>query len=119
MSTKKTYSEAELKEKAETALERFSNARSVFATTDGNVFLDRNRAELHAGKGRVIEVERSLPKIEAPAEQKITAKDAIALIADATLEDLSVFADDQRKSVREAYLKRLGELGINPFEEEE
>lgn len=118
MNTKKTYSEAELKQKAEPVFDRFTNAESVFATTDGNVFLDRNRAELHAGKGRVIQFDRPVPAPEAPEEPKMTAKDAIALIETAALEDLAAFADDQRKTVQEAYQKRLEALGINNDEEE-
>lgn len=117
MNTKKTYSEAELKQKAEPVFDRFTNAESVFATTDGNVFLDRNRAELHAGKGRVIQFDRPVPTPEAPEEPKMTAKDAIALIETAALEDLADFANDQRKTVQEAYQKRLAILGINQEKE--
>lgn len=119
MTTKKTYSEAELKQKAEPVFDRFTKAESVFATTDGNVFLDRNRAELHAGKGRVIELFRPIPTPEAPEEPKMTAKDAIASIETASLEDLAAFADDQRKTVQDAYQKRLEALGINTNDEEE
>lgn len=118
MNTKKTYSYAELKQKAEPVFERFTNAESVYATTDGNVFLDRNRAELHAKKGRVVELFRPISAPEAPEELKMTAKDAIALIETAALEDLAAFADDQRKTVQEAYQKRLQALGINNDEEE-
>lgn len=119
MNTNKTKSETELQKDAEAVLARFSNAPSVFATTDGNVFLDKNRAELHAGKGRVIQFDRPLPQPEAPEEPKMKAKDAIALIEGASLEDLAAFADDERKTVQEAYLKRLEVLGINPNDEEE
>lgn len=119
MNTKKTYSEAALQKKAETTLENYPNAEAVFATTDGNIFLDRNRAELHAGKGRVVEIKRPLPQPEAAAEPKVTAKDAIALIEEASLEDLAAFADDTRKTVQEAVAKRLEALGINHNEEEE
>lgn len=118
MKTKKTYSETELKAKTVAIFERFTTAESVFATTDGNIFLDKNRAELHAGKGRVIQFDRPVPAPEAKEEPKMTAKDAIALIETAALEDLAAFADDQRKTVQEAYQKRLEALGINNDEEE-
>ncbi|QAA81408.1 hypothetical protein EI546_06545 [Aequorivita sp. H23M31] len=117
MNTKKTYSEAELTTQAEGVFERFPDATTVFATTDGNVFLDRNRAELHAGKGRVIAIDRTLPEPEAPEAPKMNAKDSIALIQEATLEDLSAFANDERKTVQEAYQNRLAELGINNNED--
>lgn len=116
MTTKRTYSETELQKEAEACFKRFPAADSVFATTDGNVFLDRNRAELHAGKGKVVQFDRALPEPEAPAAPTITAKDAIAQIAVATLEDLAAFADDNRKTVQDAYQKRLIELGINAEE---
>jgi lipopolysaccharide export system protein LptA len=45
----------ELKAAAKAALKNYPNAKKVFATLDGNVFLDKNRAELHAGKSTVIE----------------------------------------------------------------
>ena len=119
MSTKKTYTEAELQKAAEGALKSYPHADRVFATTDGNVFLDRNRAELHAGKGRVVQINRPLPQPEAPEEPAINAKEAIKQIGTATLEELAAFADDTRKTVREAYQKRLVELGIDPQEAKE
>lgn len=120
MKKTKIYSELELKDKAKAAFERFRNADSLFATTDGNLFLSRNRAELHAGaKGRVITIDRPLPEPEAPKTPKMNAKEAIAQIADASLEALAAFADDERKTVQEAYQNRLEELGITDNKEED
>lgn len=120
MKKTKTYLEVELKDKAKAAFDRFKNADSLFATTDGNLFLSQNRAELHAGKqGRVITIDRPLPEPETPEAPKMNAKEAIAQIADASLEALAAFADDERKTVQEAYKNRLEELGINANEEED
>ena len=75
---KKTYSKAELEKKAKDVFKEYSNANSLFATTDGQFFLDQNRANLHAGaKGNVIEIEndfedQSENKVEAP--KKVSKK---------------------------------------------
>jgi hypothetical protein len=115
---KKTYSESELKgNQVKAAFEQYPDAKKVFATTDGNVFLSENRANLHAGaKGTVFTFEK-VEKVEKAAKAEITAKqestkplnatDTIAAIdACKTLEDLKAFEGDERKTVLEAYNKK-------------
>lgn len=66
---KKTYKKAELKEKAEEVFKNYPSAKKAFATTDGNVFLMKNRADIHAGKdGQVFDFENENVKAETPAE---------------------------------------------------
>ena len=105
---KKTYSESELKGLAEKVFEQYPTENEVFATSDGNVFLLKNRAELHAGpKGNVYPFKREV-KTEAV---ELKANDAIATIAKCeTLEDLEAFKLDERKSVKAAYVKKSEEL---------
>lgn len=107
---KKTYSESQLKDLAQTAFEQYPNAKQVFATEDGQCFLMLNRAELHAGpKGKVYPFERETSeKVIA-----LNAKDTIAAIkATETLEGLEVYKADERVSVVEAYNKRKVELTV-------
>ena len=106
---KKSYSEAELKEKASDVFEQFPNAEKAFATADGNVFLERNRAEIHAGpKGQVLEVGRPIKK-----EEKVSNKadDLIKAIAEIQkLEDLEQFKTDKRATVIKALEEKTAEL---------
>lgn len=120
MKTKKIFSKEELEARAADVFNRFPKENKAFATTDGNVFISLNRAELHAGKGKVLTFERPYEP-EAPVKEpaRISAKDAIAAIAESDLEGLASFADDDRKTVKEAYEKRLEELGINLEKETE
>lgn len=69
-----TYSESELKEKAQEVFKQFPNAKEVYATSDGNVFLMENRAKLHAGKGNVLKVQRDF---EAAKEEETFNLDAL------------------------------------------
>lgn len=106
---KNTYSESQLKELANGVLEQFPNAKEVYATSDGNVFLSENRANLHAGKeGKVYPFKR---EEKVAAETTLKAADAIVKIQSATsVEDLEAFKTDERKSVKEAYDKKVQEL---------
>ncbi|MBF6607761.1 MAG: hypothetical protein ITG00_03380, partial [Flavobacterium sp.] len=96
---KKIYTQEELQARANDALKQFPTVNKVYATVDGNVFVDKNRAELHAGpKGRVLPFERTIEV--APREYDLNAKDTIAAIkATAKIEDLEAFKSDERKSV--------------------
>lgn len=108
---KKTYSESELKELAKEVFEQFPNANTVFATVDGNVFLEKNRAEIHAGKtGRIFTIERPIVK-EASKEVITKADDVIKLIAEVTtIEALDAFKADTRKTVIKAVEDKTAEL---------
>lgn len=113
MKSKNTYSEAELKEKAQPVLDAHKQTNEVYATTDGNVFLLKNRAELHAGEGRVICISRPLQKAESSApKNEMTAKETIKHIEEAEdFESIARFADDDGKTVQAAYTAKLEELG--------
>lgn len=102
----KTYSESELEGFAQKTFEQYPTAKEIFVTEDGQCFLMKNRAELHAGaKGKVYTFEKKT-EAEKPAP-KMNAKDTIAAIKAAeTLEALAAFSADDRKSVVEAYNKR-------------
>ncbi|WP_166964611.1 hypothetical protein [Yeosuana marina] len=114
---KKTYSKAELEKKAQDVFKDYPKADKVFATTDGQFFLDENRANLHAGaKGKVIEIAN-----EDTSESNDTnkPKNAEALITEAkTIEtiDLVESAKDieakgkNRSTVIAAYDARIAEL---------
>ena len=62
---KKTYSKAELEKKAKDVFKEYPSAKSLFATTDGQFFLDKNRANLHAGaKEMSLKLKMSLKLIQ-------------------------------------------------------
>lgn len=110
---KKTYDESELKEIANSVFEQFPNCDKVFATTDGNTFLNKNRAELHAGpKGKVVTIER--PIVAEKKEVKEYAINATKTVekvkAATTLEELKQFTEDDRKTVIDAVEKKTAEL---------
>ena len=44
----KTVSKKELEVKASKEFKKFPNAKQLHATVDGNIFLEKNRAELHS-----------------------------------------------------------------------
>lgn len=119
---KKTFSKAELEAKASTVFEQYPTAEQVFATVDGNIFLHKNRAELHSKdtiytfdrpvKGVSAEPKAEKPKApEAPKKdannktpERISAADAIKGIEEAkTLAELEPFAKDKRAAVKAAY----------------
>lgn len=69
----KTKSKEELKATAQKVFKQYKKAKKVFATLDGNVFLDKNRAELHAGKDTVLSFSRE-DLADKPKEPAQTAK---------------------------------------------
>ena len=92
--------------------EKFPTENTLYSTADGNVFIDENRAQLHAGvKGkytihtRVVDQKTLEPK-------KKTAQEIIAEIKEVTtLEALQEYvADEERKSVLKAIEERTAEL---------
>jgi len=116
---KKTFSQKELKEKADKVFEQYPNATQAFATVDGNVFLMKNRAELHS-KDKIYTFDRPV-KDDSKAkntdgnsgkktgtDDKLTkAEDIIAFIEKAEkLDDIKPYAEDKRKTVIAAYVAK-------------
>lgn len=108
---KKTYSESELKELAQEVLKQYPAANTVHATVDGNIFLEKNRAEIHAGKkGRVFPFDRPIVK-EAAKELVSKVEDVIKAIAEVTtVEELEAFKADTRKTVIKAVEEKTAAL---------
>jgi hypothetical protein len=108
---KKTYTESELKELAKEVFNQFPGKNTVFATLDGNVFLEKNRAEMHAGtKGRVLPFDRPIEK-PTVKETLTKAEDLIKAISEVeTIEELEVFKADTRKTVIKAVEEKTAEL---------
>jgi hypothetical protein len=108
---KKTYSESELKGIAQEVFKQYPTSNTVFATVDGNVFLEQNRAEIHAGKkGRVIPFDRPIKKEEAK-EASTKADDIIKAIAEVTtIEELEAYKADTRKTVIKAVEDKTAEF---------
>lgn len=117
---KKTYSKAELEKKAQGVFKDYPKANKVFATTDGQFFLDENRANLHAGaKGKVIEIANDGGSEDKTSKDGVKPKSAEALITEAaTIEtiDLVEVAKEveakgkNRSTVIAAYDARIDEL---------
>lgn len=92
--------------------EKFPTENTLYATADGNVFIDENRAQLHAGiKGKYTTHTRAVEPKALEAKKK-TAAELIAEIKEVeTLEALQEYvADEKRKSVLEAIEERTAEL---------
>lgn len=119
---KKTFSKSELKEKAQKVFEQYPTAEQVFATADGNIFLMKNRAELHS-KDKIITFDRALnsedqkapntdsKKNDSSAPERISATDAIkAIEASKSIIELTPFSKDKRATVKAAYEKKVEEL---------
>jgi hypothetical protein len=114
---KTTYSEDELKELASKVFTQYPDANEVFATVDGNIFLQRNRADIHAGeKGRVLPIERPIAAVGDDSKKdktgiKLSAEEAIKAIALVeTLEALEPFKADTRSTVIKAVENKTAEL---------
>lgn len=100
----------ELKTLADKVLEQFPNATVVYATVDGNVFLEENRANLHAKGGLVIPFERDIVD-EQENLDNLNVSDTVKLVLQAkTLEELSVFESDERTGVKKAVEKQKKKL---------
>jgi hypothetical protein len=112
---KNTFSKEELEKKALAFFDKNTEVKSVYATSDGNVFLNENRAKMHAGKGNVYTFKSEDTSEDNSKEVKtLNTKDTISAIKLAeTVEALAPFAIDERKSVTEAYIKRLEQLTNN------
>lgn len=111
---KKSYSESELKDKANDVFAQFPNAKKVYATSDGNVFLEVNRANLHAGaKGKVYPFDKpaAASKEDEGQTYPLNAKNTIAAIkAVEKIEDLEQYKTDERTSVIAALTEKTNQL---------
>ena len=120
---KKTYSKAELVTKSKLVFKDYPAAEKLHATLDGQFFLDKNRAALHAGKtGSVIDIENDFETVEDSKDKEtITLKTAsadqlIAGVKKFTNIDLIETAKHveaqgkNRKTVLAAYDARIEEL---------
>lgn len=113
---KKTYSEAELKEKANQTFADYPAAKKVYATVDGNIFLQENRANIHVGpKGMVYPFDRPAEAAaEAKGEQAVYPENAVKTVAKVmqaqSLDELEPFKNDERATVQKAVEKRTAEL---------
>lgn len=120
---KKSYTKAELATKAKAVFKNNTKAKAVFATTDGNIFLSQNRADLHAGAdGKVFEIENEnapeKPKAEKSTQKgnKVSpAKAAKALVIKigtlATVEEVKAVTERATaKTVKAAAKARIEEL---------
>lgn len=93
----------ELKKIADSVLEQFPNANVVFATADGNVFLEENRANLHAKGGMVIPFERELTEDVLSGSKRANVANTVKWVLQTkTLEELESFEDDDRAGVIKA-----------------
>ncbi|HZH70326.1 MAG TPA: hypothetical protein VFD80_07755 [Flavobacteriaceae bacterium] len=92
--------------------EKFPTVDTLYSTLDGNVFIEENRAELHAGlSGKYTTHERTgEDKTEVPPQR--SAKELIAEIKEISIvEDLQKYVTDEtRKSVLQAVENRIAEL---------
>lgn len=115
---KKTYSKAELEKKAQDHFKEYPKADKLFATTDGQFFLDENRANLHAGaKGKVIEIEnegvsedKSDTKKPQSADALIEASKSIETIEAVEAAIVTETEGKNRTTVLAAYDARIEEL---------
>ncbi|MDK7376072.1 hypothetical protein QP519_11070 [Weeksella virosa] len=98
------------------------NLNVYYKTADGQAFYLFSDARNHAktlGDKDVEAVTRVVSDEKDVREYAMNAKDSISAIKEAsTVEELVAFADDERKSVKEAYGKKLAELSVedNPNE---
>lgn len=112
---KKTFSKDQLQEKA---VEYFKNlgVNKLFATADGQFFILKNRAEIHAGKGKVYEFHVQESKSSDAGDEDFTVKEIEAVAAQSSdVEQLeTILRDEQegknRKSAVKVLTDRIEEL---------
>jgi hypothetical protein len=118
----KTYSKSELSKKAVTFFKDYPQAKSVFATNDGHLFLSENRAALHKKslkEGQYFEIENEGQSSSDDSKDNSTKKSADDLINEAkvieTVEavEAAIVLETEgksRKTVLAAYDARIEEL---------
>lgn len=117
----KQLSKEEIEKKVAETFKGFPHTKKLYATLDGNVFIEENRAKLHATiKGTVLEFDRPIEASEENEPIKMSAQEVIKLILEAqTLEDLAKYATDERKTVKAAFEKRSEELEADVDQDDE
>ena len=104
----------ELRQESASIFEQFPKATTLFATRDGQFFLDQNRAKLHAGKGQVVEIHKDEDDTEEGQAIALNAKETAKQIMEVkTIPELEFYAYDTRVAVKKAYERRLAELSIS------
>ena len=95
---KKYKMNQEIKNEAKSVFEKYSSAKQVFVTPDGQIFLKEDRARLH---NKDYETVKRSEVIEAKKEEKATKKTAAELIefipTVETLEGLEVLEKDEKR----------------------
>lgn len=86
-----------------------------YKTSDGTTFYKKIDAQNHAVNLKDRNIEKTSKKMSSVSkkeddEKPMSAKEAISLIENGTLEDIQAFAEDTRKTVKEAYENRIQEL---------
>lgn len=105
------YTDQELEQLAQPTFEQFPDVNEVYATTDGNIFVSENLANLHAtSKGKVLAITRkSHEVVNIPPKQ--TAAEIIAILENATtLEEIIPYQFDKRATVKAAVKKAFETL---------
>ena len=74
----KQYSKTQLKEKAKDIFKSCPDAETLYATSDGQFFLEQNRADLHADENKlqVIEIEKDWDASAGSATESATGSEA-------------------------------------------
>jgi hypothetical protein len=109
-----TKNNQELRELSSPIFAQFPDANTLYATRDGQFFLDENRARLHAGKGQVVPIHKDEDDTEEGQAIALNAKETAKQIMEVkTIAELEPYADDQRVAVKKAYDRRLAELSVS------
>lgn len=132
MSKSKTFSKEQLVKKAQGEFKNYPKAKSLFATEDGNFFLDSNRAKLHAGtKLKMVEIENenfinnqpvNEPEKVKPANHKDLINESKTLeTVEEVVAKLSIeqSLEKPRPSVVKAYKERIEVLNSQATQDEE
>lgn len=90
---------------------KFPTVDTVYSTSDGNVFIEENRAQVHAGKDGKYFTHQRGPEVDQTTPQR-GSKELIAEIKEVkTLEDLEQYvANENRATVLAAIEKRKTEI---------
>ena len=112
--------EKDIKKIVAETFEKFPTTDTVYATKDGNVFIEENRAKLHAGKdGKYSTHQRIITAVEETVPMR-TVKELVAESKEVTaVDDLQKYVHGEtRKTVLDAVEKRTAEL-VQAVEETE
>lgn len=105
------YTDQELEQLAQTTFEQFPNTNEVYATSDGNIFLSENLANLHAtSKGRVLRITSKKNDVLLSSTE-LTAAEIVAVLEQATtLQEIIPYQFDKRATVKTAVEKAFEKL---------